>query len=37
LCLQVGHCVGQVLQELRLSLEKLLHGRIHLYWLWCIA
>jgi hypothetical protein len=26
--LQVGHSVGQVLKEL--SLEKLLHGRIHL-------
>jgi hypothetical protein len=37
LCLQVGHSVGQVLQELRLSLEKLLHDWIHLYWLWCTA
>jgi hypothetical protein len=37
LFLQVGHSVGQVLQELRLSLEKLLHCRIHLYWLWCTA
>jgi hypothetical protein len=29
--LQVGHSVGHVLQELHLSLEKLLHGRIQLY------
>jgi hypothetical protein len=30
LSLQVGHRVGQVLKELSLGLEKLLHGRIHL-------
>jgi hypothetical protein len=29
LSLQVGHSVGQVLKELSLGLEKLLHGRIH--------
>jgi hypothetical protein len=29
LSLQVGHSVGQVLKELNLGLEKLLHGRIH--------
>jgi hypothetical protein len=28
--LQVGHNVGQVLEELSLGLEKPLHGRIHL-------
>jgi hypothetical protein len=30
LSLQVGHSVCQVLKELGLGLEKLLHGRIHL-------
>jgi hypothetical protein len=30
LSLQVGHSVGQVLKELSLGLEKLLHDRIHL-------
>jgi hypothetical protein len=35
--LQVGHSVGQVLQELHLILEKLLHDRIHWCWLWCTA
>jgi hypothetical protein len=35
--LQVGHSVGQVLQELHLILEKLLHGWIHWCWLWCTA
>jgi hypothetical protein len=29
LSLQVGHSDGQVLEELSLSLGKLLHGRIH--------
>jgi hypothetical protein len=29
LSLQVGHSVSQVLEELSLGLEKLLHGRIH--------
>jgi hypothetical protein len=33
--LQVGHSVGQVLVKLSLGLEKLLHGRIHLSWMWC--
>jgi hypothetical protein len=28
--LQVGHSASQVLKELSLGLEKLLHGRIHL-------
>jgi hypothetical protein len=37
LVLQVGHSVGQVLQELHLVLEKQLHGRIHWCWLWCTA
>jgi hypothetical protein len=35
--MQVGHSVGQVLQEQQLILEKLLHGRIHLCRLWCTA
>jgi hypothetical protein len=35
--LQVGHSVGQVLQEMHLILEKLLHGRILLCRLWCTA
>jgi hypothetical protein len=35
--LQVGHSVGQVLQELHLILEKLLHGRIHWWLLLCTA
>jgi hypothetical protein len=33
--LQIGHNVGQVLQELHLILEKLLHSQIHLCRLWC--
>jgi hypothetical protein len=37
LVLQVGHSVGQVLQELHVILEKLLHGRIHLCLLLCTA
>jgi hypothetical protein len=37
LVLQVCHSVGQVLQELHLILEKLLHGWIHWCWMWCTA
>jgi hypothetical protein len=31
--LQVCHGVGQVLEELSLSLQELLHSGIHWYWL----
>jgi hypothetical protein len=37
LSLQVGHSIGQVLEELSLSLEKLLHGQMHLWLLLCTA
>jgi hypothetical protein len=37
LSLQVGHNVGQVLEKLGLSLEKLLHSWIHLSLLLCTA
>jgi hypothetical protein len=33
--LQVCHGVGQVLEELSLCLQELLHSGIHLYWLGC--
>jgi hypothetical protein len=33
--LQVCHGVGQVLEELGLCLQELLHSGIHLYWLGC--
>jgi hypothetical protein len=32
--LQVRHGVGQVLEELSLCLQELLHSGIHLCWLW---
>jgi hypothetical protein len=33
--LQVCHDVGQVLEELSLCLQELLHSGIHWYWLGC--
>jgi hypothetical protein len=33
--LQVCHGVGQVLEELSLCLQELLHRGIHWYWLGC--
>jgi hypothetical protein len=33
--LQVCHGVGQVLEELSLCLQELLHRGTHLYWLGC--